>query len=195
VDRALVDRHHPIPAGHRAADQRALARPCHSGHHNHHAQRDVDIDVLQVVGVGAANLERAFGRPRRRLQRGAVVQVTPGDRVAITQFPDGSLEHHLTTRRTGSRAEVDDMVGDLDHLRLMLDHEHRVAFVAELQQQVVHPLDVMWVHADGRLVEHVRNVGERRAEVADHLGPLRLAARQRARRPVEGQVAQPDVHE
>ena len=38
---------------------------------------------------------------------------------------------------------------------------------------------------DGRLVEHVGDVGERRAEVADHLGALRLAARQRARRPFE----------
>src|SRR5207244_8153530 len=33
------------------------------------------------------------------------------------------------------------------------------------------------------------------AEVADHLGALCLAARQRARRPVEREVAQSDLHE
>ena len=31
-----------------------------------HAERDVDVDVLQVVGVGAAHLQRARRRPHRR---------------------------------------------------------------------------------------------------------------------------------
>jgi hypothetical protein len=68
-------------------------------------------------------------------------------------------------------------------------------FVAQAQQQVVHPLDVMRVEAGGGLVEDVGDVGERGAEVADHLGALCLAARQRARRPVEREVAQLDLHE
>jgi hypothetical protein len=51
------------------------------------------------------------------------------------------------------------------------------------------------VQADRRLVEDVGHVGERGAEVADHLDPLRLTARQGARRPVEREVAQPDLHE
>src|SRR5450755_1016302 len=69
------------------------------------------------------------------------------------------------------------------------------ALVPQPQQQVVHPLDVMGVQTDGRLVEDVGDVGERGAEVADHLDALRLATRQRARRPVEREVAQPDLHE
>src|SRR5262249_58229990 len=48
------------------------------------------------------------------------------------------------------------------------------------------------VQADGRLVEDVRDVGERGTEVADHLDALRLAARERARRAVEAEVAEPD---
>ena len=62
-------------------------------------------------------------------------------------------------------------------------------------QQVVHPLDVMGVQADRGLVEDVGDVGERRAEVADHLGALCLSPGQRARRPVEREVAQPDLRE
>src|ERR687890_136914 len=80
-------------------------------------------------------------------------------------------------------------------LRLVLDDQHGVALVAQLQQQVVHPLDVMRVQPDRRLVEDVGDVGERGPEVADHLGALRLAAGQRARRPVEREVAQPDFGE
>jgi hypothetical protein len=87
------------------------------------------------------------------------------------------------------------VVGDRDGLRLVLDDQHGVALVAQLQQQIVHPLDVVRVHADRRLVEDVGDVGQRRAEVADHLRALRLAAGERARRPVEGEVAEPDLLE
>ena len=100
----------------------------------------------------------------------------PGERVAGPQRLDGPLEHHLAALSAGARAEVDDMVGDRDRLRLVLHDEHRVALVAELQQQVVHPLDVVRVQPDRRLVEDVGDVRERRSEVADHLGALRLAA-------------------
>ena len=116
--------------------------------------------------------------------------------VSLSRSPvDGALEHHLAAVRAGAGAEVDDVVGDRDRLRLVLDDEHRVALVAQLQQQVVHPLDVVRVQADRGLVEDVGHVGERRPEVADHLGALRLAARQRPGRPVEREVAQPDLDE
>ena len=66
ADRGLVDRHHAVPPRHRAVDQRALARPGHAGDDDQHAERDVDVDVLQVVGVGAAHLQHARRRPHRR---------------------------------------------------------------------------------------------------------------------------------
>ena len=91
--------------------------------------------------------------------------------------------------------EVDDVVGDRDRLGLVLDDEHGVALVAQLQQQLVHPLDVVRVQPDRRLVEDVGDVGERRPEVPDHLGALRLAAGQRAGRAVERQVAEADLDE
>ena len=47
-------------------------------------------------------------------------------------------------------------------------------------EQVIHSLDVVGVQARGGLVEDIGDVGERGAEVADHLDTLRLAARQRA---------------
>jgi hypothetical protein len=51
------------------------------------------------------------------------------------------------------------------------------------------------VQPDRRFVEDVGDVGERRTQLADHLDALRLAARQRARWPVEAEVAQPDLGE
>ena len=71
-----------------------------------------------------------------------------GDRAAGPQLLDAAFEDHLAARRAGSWAEVDDVVGDRDRLRLVLDDEHRVALVAQLQQQVVHPLDVVGMQPD-----------------------------------------------
>ena len=63
------------------------------------------------------------------------------------------------------------------------------------QQQVVHPLDIMRVQARGGFIEDIGDVGERGAEVADHLGALCLSPGQGARRPVEREVSQPDLRE
>ena len=53
----------------------------------------------------------------------------------------------------------------------------------------------MRVQADRRLVEDVSDVCEGRAEVPDHLGALGLSPGQRARRPVQREVAQSDFGE
>ena len=118
----------------------------------------------------------------------------PGEDAAGPQPLDGALEADRAARGTGAGAEVDDVVGDRDRLGV-LDDQHGVALVAQPPQQVVHPLNVVRVQPDGGLVEDVRGVGERRPEMPDHLGALCLAARQRPRRPVEREVAQPDLHE
>ena len=43
----------------------------------------------------------------------------------------------------GAGAEVDDVVGDGDHLGLVLDDEDGVPLVAEAEEELVHPLDVV----------------------------------------------------
>ena len=194
-DRSLVHRHHPVALGHRAVDQRALARARHAGYDDQDPEWDVHVHIAQVVGRRAADLQHPRGRPHRLLEGGPVVEVVSGKGVAGTQPLDGALEHHLAALRAGARAEVDYVVGDRDRLRLVLHDKDGVALVAQPQQQVVHPLDVVGVQPDRRLVEHVGDVGQRRPEVADHLGALGLTARQGARRAVEAEVAEADLHE
>ncbi len=195
LDGALVDRDDVGVGGERSVDQGALAGARHAGDHAQDAERDVHVDVLEVVGVGAADLQGPGGPADRLLEGGPVVEVAAGDGVGGAQFLDGALEADGAARGAGAGAEVDHVVGDGDRLRLVLDDEDRVALVAQAQQQVVHPLDVVGVQSDGGLVEDVGGVGERGAEVADHLDALRLAAGQGARGPVEGEVAEADLHE
>ncbi len=195
LDRSLVDHHDALAAGDRPVDQRALAGPGDARDHAQHPERDVDVHVLEVVRGGATDLQRGGSRAHRLLEGRAVVEVAAGDGVTAPQPLDAALETDGATLRAGAGAEIDDVVADRDRLRLVLHNEDGVALVAQLQQQLVHPLDVVGVHADRGLVEDVGDVGERRAEVADHLGALRLSPGQRARRPVEREVAQPDLGE
>ena len=159
-------------------------------------ERDVDVDVLEVVRRRAADLQRAG---RRRAPTSLSAARSSRWRPVMVSLPRSpSTVPSKQTRAAlgaGAGAEVDDVVGDRDRLGLVLDDEHGVALVAQLQQQLVHPLDVVRVQADRRLVEDVGDVGERRAEVADHLGALRLSPGQRAGRPVQREVAQPDLRE
>src|SRR5690606_39751666 len=52
--------------------------------------------------------------------------------------------------------EVDDPVGGLDHVQVVLDHHHRVAVVAQPVQHGQQVLDVMEVQAGRGLVEDVQ---------------------------------------
>ena len=195
LDRALIDRDDPGIPRHRAVDERALARPGDSGDHGHDAERHVDVDIAQVVLLRSADLELAGRGAHGILQLRLVAEVLAGERLARAQARDVALVLDLAAVDAGARTEVDDVVGDRDGLGLVLDDEHGVALVAQLLQQLVHALDVVRVQSDRRLVEDVGDVGEARSEVPDHLGALRLAARQRARGAVERQVAETDVHE
>src|SRR5690606_11345160 len=112
ADRPLVDDDHALTSGDRAIDQRALAGPRDAGQDAQHADRDVDVDVAQVVRAGATYLEHARWRLARFLPLCLVVQVTPRHRAAGPQRVDRALEADLTARGAGARPEVHDVVRD-----------------------------------------------------------------------------------
>ena len=95
----------------------------------------------------------------------------------------------------GARAHVDDAIGREHDLRVVLDDEQRVAGVAQLREHVDDAAEVARVQADARLVEHEQRVDERRAERRRQIDALHLAAGQRARLPIERQIAEADVAE
>ena len=103
LDRGLVDRHHAVAARHRAVDQRALARSGDAGDDDQHAERDVDVDVLQVVWCSRRGPPALpDGVRTAALRDGAVVEVPSGDGVAGPQPRDGALEAP-PRRRPGRR--------------------------------------------------------------------------------------------
>src|SRR5690606_16081927 len=195
ADRALVDHDHALAPRHVPLDQRALARARHAGDDDEHAERDVDVHVSEVVRVRAPDLEVTLGLPHARLQARAVLEVAAGERAGGAQALDGPLVDDLAAGSAGAGPQLDHVVGDRDDLGLVLDDEDGVALVAQTQEQLVHALHVVRVQAHSRLVEDVGDVGQGRAAVPDHLRALRLAAGERARRAVEGQVPEADLDE
>src|SRR4029078_5383503 len=82
-----------------------------------------------------------------------------------------------------ARAHVDDPVAARHDPHVELAHADRVAALEEAVELCLQPLDVRWVEAGGRLVEHVERAAALAAlQLGGQLDALRLAARARRRR-------------
>ncbi len=62
----------------------------------------------------------------------------------------------------------------------MLDHQHRVAEIAQARERLQQPVVVALMQADRRLVEHVEHAGQAGADLGGEADALALAAGQRA---------------
>ena len=93
-----------VPARDRSTDQGALARPRHPRHDDKDAQRDVEVDVPEVVSVRPPDRQHPECGPRRVLELRPVVKVLAGDGAADPQLLDGALEADGAARRTRARS-------------------------------------------------------------------------------------------
>ena len=92
-----------------------------------------------------------------------------------------------------ARADVEDVVRLADRFLVMLHDDHGIPLIAEVLERGQKPPVVALVQADGRLVEHVENARQTRADLTGQPDALALAARQRAGVAAEGQVFEAHV--
>ena len=179
-------------------DQRALARAGHAGDADERAQRNLDVDVLEIVVLGADDPQPACRRSARRLAGTSIVRLPDrywpvrlrgalGDRVGVAGGHDFAAAH----ARAG--AEVDDVVGRPHRVFVVLDDDHGVAQVAQLRERVEQPVVVARVQADRGLVENVEHADQAAADLPGQANALRLAARERRGGAVERQIVEPHV--
>ena len=182
------------------AHQRALAAAADAGDRDEAAERDVDVDVAQVVLAGALDREPLERRAARRCC-GTGIDLLAGQVLAGDRLLDlGDALHRaavddLAAVLAGARADVDDPVGFADGLLVVLDDEHGVAEVAQADERVDEPPVVALVQADRRLVEHVQHADETRPDLAGEPDALRLAAGQRAGGARQREVVEADVEQ
>jgi hypothetical protein len=92
------------------------------------------------------------------------------------------------------RPQVEDPVGGLDDVEIMLDHDDGVALLDERVEDFEEFADVLEMQAGGGLVEDVQRVAGRAArEFLGELDALRLAARERRRLLADLDVAETDL--
>ena len=128
-----------------------------------------DAPAAQVVGG------------ERALRRRDLLGRADGDDLAAVLARAGPHVHHE--------------VRAADRVLVVLDHDDRVAEVAQALERGDEALVVALVQADRGLVEDVEDAHQARADLRGQADALRLAARQRRRRALECEVVQADVHE
>ena len=162
-------------------DQRRLARTRHAGDGDEAAEREPHVDVAEVVGPRAAHADPIVaGRAPALRHRDAAPagEVLAGDRLLVLeQARDRARVDDLAAVLAGARADVDDVIGDADRLFVVLDHEHRVAEIAQAHQRVDQALVVALMQADRRLVEHVEHTDETAADLRRQSGCAALRRR------------------
>ena len=102
-----------------------------------------------------------------------------------------ALGNHVTSPFAAFRTEVDDPVGRLDDVQVVLDDEHGIPPVHQPVEDVQQLADVVEVESRGRFVQQVDGLaGARPGEFLRQLDALRLAPRER-----DGRLAELDVVE
>src|SRR4051794_5380543 len=165
------------------ADERALPAAAHARDCDETAERDLDVDLLQVVLAGAAHGEPVVARfaPQRGyLDLALPRQVLPGDRLlGLQHVLDRARDDDLAAVLPRARTDVDHVIGDTDRLFVVLDDDHGVAEVAQPHERLDEPAIVALVQTDRRLVEHVEHTDEAAADLRRKPDALRFTTGER----------------
>src|ERR1041385_5141815 len=141
--------------------------------------------LLARLGRRGARRQRLVGQREHRLE-----ELAGGGALDLRDLLGGALGDDLAAGVAAFGAEVDDPVGALDDVEVVLDDDDGVAGVDEALQDAEQVLDVVHVQARRRLVEDVeRAPGAALGQLGGQLDALRLAAAELGRGLAEADVA------
>ncbi len=154
------------------------------------------VDLAQVVLGGAEDLDVAAGRASalRRLDRALAREELPGQRsLDLLDLRGRALRHDPPAVLARARTHIHEVIGRAHRLLVVLDHDHRVAEVAQTLERRDQLGVVALVQPDRGLIEDVEHADERGADLRRETDALRLAAGQRRRGALHREVADADV--
>ena len=166
-----------------------LPEPGHAGDRDEEPERDIDREVLEVVGPRAHDPEpvprRSLPASRRDRHPELAAEVPAGERGGVPAGSSSTVAfgHDLAAESARPRAQVDHVVGGLDGVGVVLDDDDGVAEIAQPPQRGEQALVVPLVQPDARLVEDVEHADQPRPDLGGQPDPLRLAAGERRRAP------------
>ena len=130
-------------------DQARLAGAGDAGHRREHTQRHAYVHAVQVMTSDGLQLQPAGGCAGASAGGGQLVeQVAGGVRFGhFAQARRGTAVEHAAAALTGIGTDIHQPLGAAHQFQIMLDHEHRVAGVAQAVEGVVKRLAVGRVQA------------------------------------------------
>ena len=103
--------------------------------------------------------------------------VGSGERVRLTHDVRGrSVRHQISAMASGTGTEVNHVIRAAYGFLVVLDHEHRVAQVAEIFQRGQKAAIVAMMQSDGRFIQHVENASQFRSDLSGQTNALALTA-------------------
>src|SRR5439155_6438357 len=133
--------------------------------------------------------------PAHLTRQEQIAQIASGERAPHARHRlRRSFGDDLATRLPTLGAEIDDVVGGLHDVQVVLDDDDRIPRVDETVEYLEEALDVGEVKAGRRLVEDVQGpAGGTPAQLGRELDALRLTTRERRCSLAEVDVAETDV--
>src|ERR1017187_4860570 len=176
--------------------QRGFSRARDAGNRHQHAQRNFQIDVLQVVRPRAGDAEfvgSGLTPSRGNLDAKFVGEIASGERVRhVDDLVVGARADDFSAILPGARTKVENPIGGPHDVGIMLDHQDRISQIAQVVQDFDEPMRIAAVQADGRLVEHIQRAHQTRTKRCRELYALRFAARERRGETVQRQILKAD---
>ncbi len=110
------------------------------------------------------------------LKRPLTQQMVAGQRIGLEQTGEIAFIDNLASFAPGIWSHIDDVIGPLNHIRIVLYYNDRVPFVAQFFQEFVQTMDIARVKSDAWLVKDVHDIYQAAVKMLDDLHPLRLTA-------------------
>ncbi|MNS80181.1 hypothetical protein D3C72_1138490 [compost metagenome] len=179
------------------ADEARFPRTRDTRHRRETSQRDCSIELVQIVAGDMRELEPACRITLHSLRRLVLAKQIPcGTRCRHRResVRRPAIEH-TSAALTRGRSNVYDPVRVAHGLRVMLDHEQRVAGRLQSSQRQQQRLAVGWMQPGRWLVEHIDHAEQLGRQLRSEPQPLQFARRQGRCAAVQRQIAQSEIDE
>ena len=111
---------------------------------------------------------------------------------SIYKLVERSIPNQLAAVFAAPGTDIDQVISRANDLFLVLDHEQRIAFVAQVMHHTHEPANIARMQTDARFVHDEQCVDQRCTETCGEVHPLHFAAAQSARGSIEREIANAD---
>ena len=176
--------------------QRALSGTGNAGDAGKDTQRNIHIDVFQVILGGSQDFQPAGGLfpflRNRNLPFAGQILAGDGGRI-LHDLLGISHSHHFSAVLSGSRADIHDIVRRQHGILVMLHDNQGVSEIPQIfecsQKLVIVPL----VKADAGFIQNIGHAHQAGTDLGCQADTLCLAAGQGPRCPGQGQIIQSHI--